>query len=289
MTEQLAIIGPGTLGLSLARWAAECGLRVALAGRDMDHAARGLKEADHRWDLAVKKGRITADQRAEARALLHACDTWEAALEEADWVLEALPEALEVKSQAWSRLDSLAPPEASRLTGTSSIPVASIRAASGMDSPLLAFHCFVPLERMAIVELAGSENVPSTAHERALNLAARLRKRVVGVKDQPGFAAARMALVQGLEAMRLLEAGVASAADLDALLTQGYGHPVGPLELSDRIGLDLRLTISRQIFTSTGDPRFDPPEILRRMVERGRLGLKTGVGFFEWDERGKRR
>ncbi len=287
--EQLAIIGPGTLGLSLARWAAECGLLVTLAGRDLDHVNRGLSKADRQWDVAVQKGRIRAGQRQKARARLHACDTWEAAAEGASWVLEALPESLEVKSQAWARLEPLLPAEVSRLTGTSSIPVSFIRKASVMDSPLLAFHCFVPLERMTIVELVGTESVPRAELERASGLAAHLGKRVALVQDQAGFAAARMALAQGLEAMRLLESGIATAEDLDALLTRGYGHPVGPLELSDRIGLDLRMTISEQIFSSTGDSRFEPPGILRRMVEQGRLGVKAGAGFFEWDAMGKRR
>ncbi|MBL0210018.1 MAG: 3-hydroxybutyryl-CoA dehydrogenase [Holophagaceae bacterium] len=287
--ERLAIIGPGTLGLSLARWGAECGLQVALAGRNRDHVDSRLGEADLRWEIAVRKGRITAGQWQEARGRLRGCGTWEAAVEGARWVLEALPESLDEKAQAWSRLDSFLPGVVSRLTGTSSISSASIQAASGMGSPLLAFHCFVPLERMGIVELAGGERVPRIALEGALALAARLGKRVAMVQDQTGFAAARMALAQGLEAMRLLESGMASAEDLDALLTQGYGHPVGPLELSDRIGLDLRLTIAKQIFASTGDPRFDPPGILRQLVDQGRLGLKTGAGFFEWDEKGKRR
>lgn len=285
--EKLAIIGPGTLGLSLARWAAECGLQVALAGRDQDHTDRGVERAERSWEAAVRKGRITTGQRQMARARLKAHGTWEAAVEGASWVLEALPERLETKTWAWADLDPMLPEDVSRLTGTSSISVASIHTASGMASPLLAFHCFVPLERMTIVELVGGENAPGMALERASRLAARLRKRVALVSNQAGFAAARMALVQGLEAMRLLESGVANARDLDALLTLGYGHPVGPLELSDRIGLDLRLTISSQIFSSTGDPRFAPPEILHRMVEQGRLGMKTGAGFFEWDESGR--
>lgn len=287
MTEQLAIIGPGTLGLSLAAWAAECGLRVSLAGRDLDHVNRRVLEADRRWEKAIKKGRIGADQREKARERLQPCGTWEAALDGAYWVLEALPESLDVKRQAWFRLDSLLPEEVSRLTGTSSISVASIHGSSGMSSPLLAFHCFVPLERMSIIEMVGTENVPGVVLMRAERLAEALGKRVARVKDQAGFAAAKMALVQGLEAMRLLESGIASAEDLDALLTQGYGHPVGPLELSDRIGLDLRLTISEQIYASTGDPCFEPPGILRKLVDSGRLGLKTGAGFFEWDEGGK--
>lgn len=287
--EKLAIIGPGTLGLSLAGWAAERGLWVMLAGRDLDHANKGLLRVDRHWDAAVRKGRISADQRQMASARVQACNSWEEAVHGACWVLEALPESLKVKAWAWARMDAFMPAEVSRLTGTSSIPVASIQKAAAMGSPLLAFHCFVPLERMAIVELAGTEKASGQAVEWALSLAARLDKRVALVHDQAGFAAARMALAQGLEAMRLLESDVASAGDLDALLTQGYGHPIGPLELSDRIGLDLRLTISEQIFSSTGDPRFAPPGILRRMVDQGRLGVKTGAGFFEWDERGKRR
>jgi len=286
--EKLAIIGPGRLGLSLAGWAAECGLQVMLAGRDLDHANKGLFRAGQHWDAAVRKGRISADQRQKADARVHACSSWEEAVHGACWVLEALPESLEVKARAWARLDPLLPDEVSRLTGTSSIPTAAIHAASAMGPPLLAFHCFLPLERMSIVELAGPENVQEQVLEKALRLAARLGRRVAMVKDQAGFAAARMALAQGLEAMRLLEANVASARDLDALLTQGYGHPVGPLELSDRIGLDLRLTIAEQIYSSTGDSRFAPPEILRRMVDQGNLGVKTGAGFFKWDERGKR-
>ena len=289
MREQLTIVGPGALGLSLAGWAAECDIQVALVGRDAAHVNSRLQKIDRRWEMAVQKGRITEKQRQKARANLHACNTWESAVDGACWVLEALPESLDVKAHAWSRLEAILPWGVSRLTGTSSISVAAILAASGMASPLLAFHCFVPLERMSIVELVGAESVPNAALEKAHSLAARLRKRVAMVRDQAGFAAARMALSQGLEAMRLLESGVAVAEDLDALLTHGYGHPVGPLELSDRIGLDLRLTISEQIFASTGDPRFDPPAILRQLVGLGRLGAKTGAGFFEWDERGKRR
>jgi 3-hydroxybutyryl-CoA dehydrogenase len=118
-------------------------------------------------------------------------------------------------------------------------------------------------------------------------LALTLQKRVVQVRDQPGFAAARMALAQGLEAMRLLEAGVASAEDLDALMTLGYGHPIGPLELSDRVGLDLRLRIAEGL-TASGEDRFQPPGLLRAKVDEGTTGSKAGRGIYGWDSQGKR-
>jgi len=147
---------------------------------------------------------------------------------------------------------------------------------------------FVPVPRMAVVELAVPAGTPQVWVDRARALAATLQKRVVQVRDQPGFAAARMALAQGLEAMRLLEAGVASAEDLDALLTLGYGHPVGPLELSDRVGLELRLRIAERL-TASGEDRFQPPALLRRKVEEGATGLKAGRGLYAWDPDGRRK
>jgi 3-hydroxybutyryl-CoA dehydrogenase len=124
--------------------------------------------------------------------------------------------------------------------------------------------------------------------DRARTLGLSLHKRVVQVQDQPGFAAARMALAQGLEAIRLLEAGIASAEDLDALMTLGYGHPVGPLELSDRVGLGLRMRIAERL-TAAGEDRFQPPSLLREKVEQQATGLKTGLGFYAWDSKGRRK
>jgi 3-hydroxybutyryl-CoA dehydrogenase len=141
---------------------------------------------------------------------------------------------------------------------------------------------------MAVVEIAVPVGTPQAPVQRARSLAEALGKRAVEVRDQPGFAAARMALAQGLEAMRMVEEGVASAEDLDALMTLGYGHPAGPLELSDRVGLDLRLRITEGIHHATGDPIFCPPDLLRDMVARGETGLRAGRGFYRWDAAGRR-
>ncbi len=289
VNEKLAIIGPGTLGLSLAQWAAECGLDVGLAGRDLGHSKGRLMEAERRWESAIRKGRITNEQHQAARAHLRAHGTWAEAVEGATWVFEALPESLEAKRIAWVRLEPLLSPTVTKLTGTSSISIAEIRRVSALASTLLGFHCFIPMERMGIVELAVESGAKAGPVQSAQQLAARLGKRVAMVRDQPGFAAARMALAQGLEAMRLIQQGVASASDLDALMVRGYGHPVGPLELSDRIGLDLRLAIAEHIFEATGNPIFEPPSILRDKVTDGHLGLKQGCGFYEWDDQGRRR
>ena len=157
-----------------------------------------------------------------------------------------------------------------------------------MEVGLLGFHLFVPVHRMRVVELAREAGTPDHLLARAAALSMALGLRLVPVQDQPGLAAARMALAQGLEAMRLLEQGVATAADLDALMVLGYGHPVGPLELSDRIGLDLRLAIAEQLHRDSQDPRFEVPAILRALVQQGHTGRKAGQGFHRWDAEGIR-
>jgi len=288
MTEgPLAILGPGILGLSAAQWAAECGLETRLLGRDRDHAEAGHRIIQGRWDRAEAKGRLSPDAAREARARLRAAALSREALAGAGTLLEALPEDPAVKAQALAVAAGLGAPELLLLSGTSSLPLSDLGRRAGLPGRVVGFHLFVPVPRMAVVEMGVAPGTPEAlvARTRALGLA--LRKRVVQVRDQPGFAAARMALAQGLEAMRLLAAGVASAEDLDALMTLGYGHPVGPLELSDRVGLDLRLRIAEGLATP-GDPSFEPPALLRERAAAGHTGLRAGRGFFAWDAQGRR-
>ena len=288
MTGALAILGPGALGLSTAQWAVECGLEVRLLGRDLDHARQGLQEVERRWAAALRKGALSPQAHEHARARLHAAPFDPAALEGVATLLEALPEAPEPKARALAAAATWGGSDLLLLSGTSALPISGLAEAAGVQGRLLGFHLFVPVPRMAVVEVAVPSGTPSSLVDRTRTLGLTLRKRVVVVRDQPGFAAARMALAQGLEAMRLLEADIASAEDLDALMTLGYGHPVGPLELSDRVGLDLRLRIAEGLFQTCGDPRFEAPALLREMVARGQTGRSAGVGFFTWDSEGRR-
>jgi len=288
MTEgPLAILGPGTLGLSLAQWAAECGLSTRLLGRDQDHAEAGRQEIQRRWDQAAAKGRLTTEVRREAEGRLSAQAFAPEALEGISAFLEALPEDPAAKCPALASAADWGAPELLLLSGTSSLRISALALAAGLPNRLVGFHLFVPVPRMAVVEMGVAPGTPERLVERTRALGHALRKRVVPVRDQPGFAAARMALAQGLEAMRLLEDGVATAEDLDALMTLGYGHPVGPLELSDRIGLDLRLRIAEGL-AEAGEARFRPPGILLSKAGEGSLGLKSGNGFFPWDPQGRR-
>jgi 3-hydroxybutyryl-CoA dehydrogenase len=287
MTEgPLAILGPGTLGLSLAQWAAECGLETRLLGRDQDHAEAGRQVIRQRWAQAVARGRLSPEACREAEGRLTGRAFAQEALEGASAFLEALPEDPAAKAPALGTAARWGTPELLLLSGTSSLRISSLALAAGLPDRLVGFHLFVPVPRMAVVEMGVAPGTPERLVARTRVLGHALRKRVVQVRDQPGFAAARMALAQGLEAMRLLEDGVASAEDLDALMTLGYGHPVGPLELSDRIGLDLRLRIAQGL-ADAGEERFRPPGILVSKAAEGSLGLKRGRGFFPWDAQGR--
>jgi 3-hydroxybutyryl-CoA dehydrogenase len=283
----LAILGPGILGLSAAQWAAECGLETCLLGRNQEHAATGVREIHRRWDQSVAKGRLASEAREHAIHRLRAAPFSASALDGASALLEALPEDPDLKVPALASAALWGSPELLLLSGTSALPVSDLAVKAGLKSRLLGFHLFVPVTRMAVVEMAVPEGTAQVWIDLARSLASILQKRVVQVRDQPGFAAARMALAQGLEAMRLLEAGVASAEDLDALMTLGYGHPIGPLELSDRVGLDLRLRIADRL-TASGEDRFQPPPLLRSKVDGQTTGLQTGQGFYAWDPHGRR-
>lgn len=288
MKGPLTIIGPGVLGRSLAGWAALQGFEVRLVGRDLPHASLGKEKVEKEWLKAVTRGRLTQEELEASSARLTAHPTWSSALDGAEILLEALPENIEIKAQAWKTLHSTASDQTLRLTGSSSLPIATLAKAAGIDSGLLGFHLFVPVNRMHLVELVIPEGTAKPFSMRAEKLGTELGLHVVRVKDIPGYAASRMALAQGLEAMRLLEEGVASAEDIDSLMVKGYGHPMGPLALSDHIGLDLRLTIAEALFKATGNPRYEPPEVLRSKVAQGFTGRKVGRGFYRWEEKGIR-
>lgn len=281
-------MGPGTLGLSLAALGAERGLEVRLAGRDLVHAETGVAKILARWQRHLERGRITAEALSAAKARLFASASMEEALHGACAVLESLPEDLGTKRAAWVRIASAAASSTLLLTGSSSMSLAQIRRGIALKRGLLGFHLFLPLERMDALELVAEEGADPSDLARARSLGARLGRSIFQVRDGSGYAASRMALAQGLEAMRLLERGVASAQELDGLMVHGYGHPVGPLELSDRIGLDLRLDIARGVHLATGHPAFAPPAILEDLVRRGTCGRKSGKGFYAWDGEGRR-
>ena len=278
----LVILGPGTLGLSLARHAAERGLNVRLVGRDQSHAEAGIQKVLASWRQAVDLGLLDCENFNIRSSRIQASENIQKAITGTTILMEALPEDLATKADFWRGIAPFCPETLLPLTASSCLPASLIRQTAGLGPGLLNFHLFVPVHRHPIVELAVPNDTPDASFARAKGLAACLGLQLLMVRETIGLAASRMGLALGLEAMRLLQEGHASIEDLDALMTLGYGHPCGPLELSDRIGLDLRLAIAEHLHRSARNPAFAPPRILKEKVAKGELGRKSGRGFYAW-------
>jgi 3-hydroxybutyryl-CoA dehydrogenase len=193
-----------------------------------------------------------------------------------------VPESLELKQRIFARLGLAAPPEALLASNTSSISIGKIAEAAPHPERVVGMHFFNPVHVMPLLEVVRGPLTSDDAVARAVAAGRRMGKEPIVVRDTPGFASSRLGLVLGLEAMRMVEQGVASAEDIDRAMTLGYRHPMGPLRLTDHVGLDVRLAIAEYLHAELGSAAFRPPEILKRMVAEGRLGKKVGRGFYDW-------
>ncbi|MFI7574651.1 3-hydroxyacyl-CoA dehydrogenase family protein [Micromonospora sp. NPDC049497] len=284
MSERCVVVGAGTMGLGIAYVAAGAGHAVELVEVDRERGAAALARLGELWDRAVGRGKLTADEAAanRARVTLRAALT-EVAPEPAV-AIEAVPERLDLKRAVLRDAEALRP--ALLGSNTSSIPIGELAEGLARPERFLGLHFFNPVWAMALLEVVVG---PATAEETtaaAVALAGRLGKDPVVVRDMPGFATSRLGVTLGLEAIRMVADGVADPADIDKAMVLGYRHPVGPLELTDLVGLDVRLDIARTLQAAYGD-RFAPPPLLEAMVAAGRLGRKSGQGFYRWVD-GKR-
>ena len=282
--ERVAVVGAGTMGHGIAYAAALAGFTVALT----DSRAAALDAAVRRiGDLlagGVQRGKLSDADRAAVAARVRAERALPAAVRDAAVVIEAVVEDLGVKQGLFAQLERAAPAGALLATNTSSLSVASI--ASGAHDPgrVVGMHFFNPVHAMKLVEVVTHPRVAAAVVERAVAFARALGKEPIVVRDSPGFASSRLGVALGLEAMRMLEQGVASAEDIDKATELGYGHPMGPLKVTDLVGLDVRLAIADYLFRTLEEPQFEPPKILRDKVAKGELGRKTGKGFYTWSD-----
>lgn len=277
----IAVLGAGTMGHGIAQVAAQAGCRAVLYDVDAAAAERAVAKVRGNLDKGVELGKVDAVARDAAIERLRAARDLADACGEADCVIEAVPERLELKARLFAEVDRAAPAGALLATNTSSLSVASIAAAVADPARVVGMHFFNPVHLMKLCEVVRHDGADPSAVVAAVGLAERLGKTAITVHDSPGFASSRLGLVLGLEAMRMVEQGVASAADIDTAMKLGYGHPMGPLELTDLVGLDVRLGIADYLSGALG-PAFSPPALLRQMVDAGRLGKKTGEGFYRW-------
>lgn len=276
------------MGHGIAHVAAQMGARVHLYDAMRGAAQAGVTKIGRNLDKGVELGKIQPAERDAAVARVTAFDELTPACKGVDCVIEAVPEHLELKREIFASVDGIAPRHALLATNTSSLPVGEIATSVRDPGRLIGMHFFNPVHLMKLVEVVRHGASSPAAVALAVALAEKLGKTPIVVTDSPGFASSRLGLVLGLEAMRMVEQGVASAADIDTAMKLGYGHPMGPLELTDLVGLDVRLGIADYLSGALGEA-FAAPEILRAKVAGGKLGKKTGEGFYRWASDGKKR
>jgi 3-hydroxybutyryl-CoA dehydrogenase len=270
------VIGSGTMGAGIAEVFAKAGVGALLYDVAEDQVRSGVARIQASLDAAVAKGKLSAADAAAAKERITPVTAIDGGV---DLIVEAVPEIMEVKKQLFA--DVSAKTSAIMATNTSSLSVTEIAAASKDPSRVIGLHFFNPPPIMPLLEIVAAEQTSEAVVQRARAFAARIGKSPILVTDSPGFATSRLGIVLGMEAIRMLESGVASAADIDAAMKLGYKHPMGPLELTDLVGLDVRLAIAEHLTRELG-PQFAPPPLLRRLVRAGKLGRKTGEGFYRW-------
>jgi 3-hydroxybutyryl-CoA dehydrogenase len=283
----IAVIGAGTMGHGIAHVAVVMGANVRLYDAMRGAAQAGIDRIAKNLAKGVELGKLDASARDAALARLQPADEITVACKDVDCVIEAVPERLDLKREIFEDIDQEAPAHALLATNTSSLPIGEIASAVRDGSRVVGMHFFNPVHVMKLVEVVRHSHSSGAAIALAVALAEKMGKTPITVTDSPGFASSRLGIVIGLEAMRMLEQNVATAADIDTAMKLGYGHPMGPLELTDLVGLDVRLGIADYLARAIG-PTFDAPRILRDMVAAGKLGKKTGEGFYKWSSDGKR-
>ncbi len=279
----VAVLGAGTMGAGIAQVAAQVGCSVVLFDISDDLAARGLGRVGAFLQKGVDRGKVTAEVRETVLGRIEAASDLASSVGKADLVVEAVPENLDLKRRILGDVAAAAPAHAILATNTSSLPISDIARGNEAAARIVGMHFFNPVPLMKLLELVvGGETADqTTATVRAFG--ERLGKEVITVRDAPGFASSRLGICLAMEAIRMVEQDVASAEDIDRAMMFGYGHPMGPLRLTDLVGCDVRMAIAEHLAEALDAPHFKPPALLRKLVEEGKLGKKTGQGFYAWE------
>jgi 3-hydroxybutyryl-CoA dehydrogenase len=285
MIRQISVLGTGTMGRGIAYLSAIAGYETILY--DLDSAALDAARASIESTLrkGVEKGKVTQELASAAIHRVSVVSDLEPAVRTADLIIEAVPEDADLKKNLFSQADLFCGDDTILASNTSSISISKLAGAVERRDRFVGLHFFNPPHIMKLVEIVRGERTSDRTIEEAHEVVERMGKEPIVVLDSPGFATSRLGIAIGLEAIRMLEDGVASALDIDRAMELGYNHPMGPLRLSDLVGLDVRLSIAESLASTLG-PRFEPPELLRQMVREGKLGKKSGRGFYEWKDEG---
>ena len=281
--KKLYVVGSGAMGSGIAQTAATHGIQVIMNDINEEFVAKGYNKIKKSLEKAVTKGRMTEEAKEEALANLTTTVSLEDA-KDADFVIEAASENKEIKLGIFKQLDKICKPEAILASNTSSLPITEIAAATGRPDQVIGTHFFNPVPAMKLLEIVMGLQTSETTYQAALALGEQLEKVPVKAIDKGGFIVNRLIDPFINEAVFMLEEGVGTAEDIDNGCKFGLNHPMGPLALGDLIGLDVCLAIMETLYREFGDTKYRPHPLLRKMVRAGKLGRKTGVGFFDYSK-----
>ncbi len=279
--KKIAVLGAGVMGHGIAEVLAYCGFNVILKDIDQKFVDDGMKNIDKILQGRVDKGKMTPEQKAEIIGRIVGTTTYDG-FKDIDVVIEAVVENMDIKKKVYKELDEVCPQRTIFASNTSSLSISEMGAATKRPRQVVGMHFFNPAPVMKLVEVVPGLDTSRETVDAIVDLAERCRKIPVVVKESPGFLVNRLLMPVLIEAIKALDEGIASARDIDLAMKAGAGFPMGPLELADMVGIDICLHTAESMYEQFGDPRFAPPPRLRNMVKSGRLGRKTGRGFFEY-------
>jgi 3-hydroxybutyryl-CoA dehydrogenase len=285
--KKIFVVGSGLMGGGIAQVCAQAGYSVTMMDIDEEMIKKGMKNINWSVSKMVEKGKVEGSVEEIVGRITTTTQLEEA--KDADFVFEAVFENPEIKAKLFSELDEICPADTILASNTSAIPITDIAVATKRQDKVVGTHFFSPVPMMRVVEIIRGLKTSDQTLEIATKLCESLGKEIVRVnKDVAGFALNRLNAPSTVEAIRLVESGVVSVEDLDKGVRLGFGRPMGPFETGDMAGLDVGLNAISAIYRETGDPKFMPPMLLQRKVKAGQLGRKTGIGWYKYDENGKK-
>lgn len=278
---KLGILGASTMGRGLIQHCANCGFDVVFRARKQSSVDDALKYIEGQYDFMISRGWLTEDKKAENMARIQG-STDLSILADVDFVIEAASENMEAKKALFKELDEICRPDIVLATNTSSLSITEIASVTKRDHQVVGMHFFNPAPVMKLVEIIPGYNTSEQTVIKAKELSHQLQKTPIEVKEAPGFVVNRMLIPMINECVFVLAEGLASASDIDEAMKLGANHPMGPLALADLVGLDICLVVMETLFNEFGEAKYRPHPLLRKMVRAGKLGQKTGEGFYKY-------